>query len=53
VVVEIISDNAIIRIAQTKWDGIVYMDVRNGEVCTRPKGEFHRIFEPVTDGDKG
>lgn len=46
VVVEVVNDKAIIRLGQTKWKAIVYMDVRDGEVCTRPTDEFHRIFEP-------
>lgn len=52
VVVEVVSDTATIRVGQTKWRGIVYMDVRNNEVCTRPTEEFHRLFEPYS-GDKG
>lgn len=49
VVVEVVNDKAIIRLGQTKWKAIVYMDVRDGEVCTRPTDEFYRIFEPQTE----
>jgi hypothetical protein len=54
VVVEIVCDKAIIRIGQTKWSGVVYRDVRDGDVCTRPFFEFYAIFEPINDsGHKG
>ena len=54
IIVEILNEKAQVRLGETKWTGIAYLDLRNNNLCVRLPEEFHRMFAPLTgSGDKG
>jgi hypothetical protein len=45
-VVQILSDNAQVRLGETKWKGVAYLDGKN-RVCFRTSEEFYEKFVPA------